>query len=128
MGDDEITRPRRGLAISAVALGAAGLTLTVATWAAWLLVRPQVLSAWTYSWVTQAFVLVLGALWFAMLPVGVLALVFAGYAGPRTTHTRAGMLLAAVTLLLALLGAATFATTSWRGVGPPYAYFDTTGR
>src|SRR2546423_9140097 len=80
----ETTRPGRGLAIASLALGASGLTLAVATWAAWLIVRPQVVSAWMYSWVAQAFVLVLGALWFALLPISVLALVFGGYAGART--------------------------------------------
>ena len=63
------TRPGRGLAIASPAIGASGLTPAVAT-----------------------SVLVLGALWFALLPV--------------------------------LSGAAVFATTSWRHVGPPVAYFD----
>lgn len=126
------TTPRgRGLAIAAVALGSGGLTLAVATWAAWLVVRPPIVAAWTYSWVVQAFLLVLGALWFALLPISVLALVFGRYAGARTTPGagRVGAALGVVTLLLALSGAAVFATTSWRGVGPPVAYFDTqTGR
>jgi hypothetical protein len=72
----ETVRRRRGLA---VAIGASGLTLAVATWAAWLIVRPLVVSAWAFSSVAQAFVLVLGALWFALLPISVLALVFGGY-------------------------------------------------
>lgn len=124
-------RPRHGLGITSVALGAAGLTLALATWAAWLVVRPGVVSAWTYSWVAQAFLLVLGALWFALLPASVLGLVFGVYAGARTKPGpgRVGATLAVMTLLLALLGAAVFATTSWGRVGPPVAYFDsTTGR
>ncbi|WP_326944003.1 hypothetical protein OG439_29230 [Amycolatopsis sp. NBC_01307] len=59
--DDE-TEPTetksRGLAITAVAIG---LTPAVATWAAWVIVRPPAVAVatWTYSWVAQAFVLVL---------------------------------------------------------------------
>lgn len=127
--DDD--RPRRGLGIASVAIGAAGLTLAVATWAAWVLIRPRIVSEWPFSWVSQAFLLVLGALWFALLPLGALGLVFAGYSGVRaiTGPGRIGAGLAAVTLLLALLGAAVFATTSFARVGPPVAYFDsTTGR
>lgn len=118
----------RGLGIAAVAIGTFGLTLAVATWAAWLLIRPQLVSAWTYSWVAQAFLLVLGALWFALLPLGAVGLVFSGYAGVRAAAGpgRIGAGLAALTLLLALLGAAAFATTSFGRVGPPVAYFDTT--
>ncbi|WIX85031.1 hypothetical protein [Amycolatopsis sp. DG1A-15b] len=121
------TRPGRGLAIASLAVGAAGLTLAVATWAAWLVVRPGIVSAWVFSWVTQAFVLVLGALWFALLPISVLALVFGVCAGARTQpgFARIGATLAVVTALLALSGAAVFATTSWRHVGPPVAYFGT---
>ncbi|MFJ1761079.1 hypothetical protein ACIOD2_12230 [Amycolatopsis sp. NPDC088138] len=126
------TKPRgRGLGISAVAIGSSGLTLAVATWAAWLIVRPQVVAAWTYSWVVHAFVLVLGALWFALLPISVLALVFGVYAGARTTPGpgRIGATLGVLTILLALSGAAVFATSSFGDAGPPYAYFDTqTGR
>jgi len=123
----ETTRPGRGLAIASLAIGAAGLTLAVATWAAWLIVRPPVVAAWTFSWVTQAFVLVLGALWFALLPISVLALVFGVCAGARTRPGpgRIGATLAVLTALLALAGAAVFATSSWHGVGPPVAYFDT---
>ncbi|MEV6622412.1 hypothetical protein AB0M83_28675 [Amycolatopsis sp. NPDC051106] len=122
----ETTRPGRGLAIASLAIGASGLTLAVATWAAWLIVRPPVVTAWVYSWVAQAFVLVLGALWFALLPISVLALVFGVYAGARTHPGpgRIGATLAVITALLALSGAAVFATTSWRQVGPPVAYFD----
>jgi hypothetical protein len=130
-GSTEIKPRGRGLAIGSVAIGAPGLTLAVATWAAWLIVRPQVVPAWAYSWVVQAFVLVLGALWFALLPISVLALVFGVYAGARTAPGpgRIGATLGVITLLLALSGAAVFATTSWRNVGPPIAYFDTqTGR
>jgi hypothetical protein len=123
----ETTRPGLGLGIASLAIGAAGLTLAVATWAAWLIVRPQVLSAWAYSWVSQAFVLVLGALWFALLPISVLALVFGICAGARTRpgRGRIGATLAVITVLLALSGAAVFATTSWRHVGRPVGYFDT---
>ncbi|MGW5718164.1 hypothetical protein ACWEVP_18505 [Amycolatopsis sp. NPDC003865] len=123
----ETTRPGRGLTIASLAIGASGLTLAVATWAAWLVVRPPVVTAWTFSWVSQAFVLVLGALWFALLPISVLALVFGVCAGARTRPGpgRIGATLAVLTALLALSGAAVFATTSWRGVGPPVAYFDT---
>ncbi len=123
----ETTRPGSGLAIASLAIGAAGLTLAVATWAAWLIVRPPVVTAWVYSWVAQTFVLVLGALWFALLPLSVLALVFGVCAGARTGPGagRVGATLAVITVLLALSGAAVFATTSWRTVGPPVAYFDT---
>ena len=121
------TQPGRGLGIASVAVGASGLTLAVATWAAWLIVRPGIVSAWVFSWITQAFVLVLGALWFALLPISVLALVFGVCAGARTQpgYARVGATLAVVTALLALSGAAVFATTSWRHIGPPIAYFDT---
>jgi hypothetical protein len=123
----ETSRPGHGLAIASLAIGASGLTLAVATWAAWLIVRPPVVSAWVFSWVAQAFVLVLGALWFALLPISVLALVFGVHAGARTRPGagRIGATLAVITALLALSGAAVFATTSWRHVGPPIAYFDT---
>jgi hypothetical protein len=126
-GETTTTRPGRGLGIASLAIGASGLTLAVATWAAWLIVRPPVLSAWVYSWVAQAFVLVLGALWFALLPISVLALVFGVYAGARTRPGpgRIGATLGVITVLLALSGAAVFATSSWRHVGPPIAYFDT---
>jgi hypothetical protein len=122
----ETARAGRGLGIASLALGAAGLTLAVATWAAWVIVRPGILSAWMLSWVSQAFVLVLGALWFALLPISVLALVFGVCAGARTRpgFARVGATLAVVTALLGLSGAAVFATTSWRQVGPPIAYFD----
>ncbi|GAB3161291.1 hypothetical protein [Amycolatopsis sp. NPDC004378] len=122
----ETTRPGRGLGIASLAVGAPALTLAVATWAAWLIVRPPVVTAWANSWVTQAFVLVLGALWFALLPISVLALVFGVHAGARTEPGpgRIGATLAVLTALLALSGAAVFATTSWRHVGPPVAYFD----
>ncbi|UOZ07294.1 hypothetical protein [Amycolatopsis sp. WQ 127309] len=46
----------RGLAITAVAIGASGLTPAVA---AWVIVRPPAVATWTYSWVALAFVLVL---------------------------------------------------------------------
>ncbi|MEV7092494.1 hypothetical protein AB0M80_06585 [Amycolatopsis sp. NPDC051045] len=126
----ETTRPGRGLAIASLAIGASGLTLALATWAAWLIIRPALLSAWVFSWVVQAFVLVLGALWFALLPISVLALVFGVCAGARTQpgFGRIGTTLAVITALLALSGAAVFATTSWRQVGPPGAYFDTKTR
>ena len=86
------------MAIASLAIGTSGLTLAVATWAAWLIVRPSVL-----------------------------ALVFGVRAGARTWPGpgRIGATLAVVTALLALSGAAVFATTSWRQVGPPVAYFDT---
>jgi hypothetical protein len=121
------TRPGRGLAITSLAIGASGLTLAVATWAAWLIVRPVLLTAWVFSWLAQAFVLVLGALWFALLPISVLALVFGVCAGARTRPglARIGTTLAAITALLALSGAAVFATTSWGQIGPPIAYLDT---
>ncbi|WP_410640520.1 hypothetical protein [Amycolatopsis sp. lyj-346] len=79
------------------------------------------------SWLAQAFVLVLGALWFALLPISVLALVFGVCAGARTRpgYARIGATLAVITSLLALSGAAVFATTSWGRIGPPIAYFDT---
>lgn len=126
-GTEETTRPGRGLAVASLAVGASGSTLAVATWAAWLIIRPELVSAWVYSWVAQAFVLVLGALWFALLPISVLALIFGVCAGARTRPgaARIGATLAVVTALLALAGAAVFATTSWRHVGPPVAYFDT---
>ncbi|OXM67680.1 hypothetical protein [Amycolatopsis vastitatis] len=122
-----ITRSGRGLAVASLAVGASGFTLAAATWVAWLIVRPELVSAWAYSWVAQAFVLVLGALWFGLLPISVLALIFGLCADtqPRPDFGRIGMTLAVVTALLALGGAAVFATTSWRHVGPPVAYFDT---
>ncbi|MBE8520365.1 hypothetical protein ILP97_23195 [Amycolatopsis sp. H6(2020)] len=121
------TRPGRGLAIASLAIGASGLTLAVATWAAWLLVRPVLSAAWLFSWQAQVFALVLGALWFALLPISVLALVFAICAGARTRpgYARIGATLAVITALVALSGAAVFATTSWDRIGPPIAYLDT---
>jgi hypothetical protein len=127
LGETTTRRPGRGLAVASLAVGASGFTLAAATWVAWLVVRPELVSAWTYSWVAQAFVLVLGALWFGLLPISVLALMLGVCADtqPRPDFGRIGMMLAVVTAALALAGAALFATTSWRDVGPPAAYFDT---
>ncbi|WP_086852122.1 hypothetical protein [Amycolatopsis kentuckyensis] len=82
-----------------LAIGASGFTLAVATWAAWLLVRPVRSVAWLISWQARVF---------ALLPPG-------RCHGGR--HHR----------LVALSGAAVFATTSWDRIGPPIAYLDTGG-
>ena len=48
-GTGETTRPGRGLAVASLAVGASGCTPAAATWLAWLIVRPELLSAWAYS-------------------------------------------------------------------------------
>ncbi|PRX50535.1 hypothetical protein B0I33_102658 [Prauserella shujinwangii] len=109
----------RGLAIASLALSPAGLVLALATWAAWLFVRPQLLETLSVSWLTIVFLLVLGALWFAMLPVGTLGLVFGLLAGARSPGSgslpRVGALVALGTLATAVAGAFAFVygVTDW---------------
>ncbi|WP_051792377.1 hypothetical protein [Amycolatopsis jejuensis] len=105
-------RPGRGLAIAAMAVAAVSFVLAVSTWMAWLLVRPKLLSGAVYPIVTQVFLLVLGALWFVALLAGVLAVVFGLVGGARSRSgdlARGGALLGALTCLVALIGAVTFA-------------------
>lgn len=111
-----IGRRGRGLAITSVSVGTAGLTLALATWVAWLVIRTQLEGAGHYtSWVAQVFALVLGALWFALLPAGVLGIVFGLFAGARDPYgsgiARVGAYLCLLTLAVALAGAAVFALT-----------------
>lgn len=117
----EETPRRRGLALAALSVGAGGATVSLATWAAWLLVRPGMITASHYSFLAQVFVLVLGGLWFVSLPIGVLGLVFGLSADARTRpgSARAGAYLAGLTLLAALAGSVTFAGTPLSG---PVAY------
>ncbi|TWE27895.1 hypothetical protein [Prauserella muralis] len=103
--------PRSGLAPASVAIAAVGLVLAVSTWVAWLLVLPGFRDAQPYGWITVVFALVLGALWFAVLPVGVLAIVFGALAlrrGPLTGLARLGIGVGALALLVALGGVAAF--------------------
>jgi hypothetical protein len=124
-------QPRRGLAIASVAIGSAGLMVALSTWVAWLIIRPHLQDAVHYSWISQVFVLVLGALWFAMLPIAVLAFVF-GFAsearsadGPSTA--RAGTYLALLILAIALAGAAAFVLTpsAWSPPANPVGAYST---
>jgi hypothetical protein len=103
------------LAIASVAIDSAGLMGALSTWVAWLIIRPHLQDAVHYSWISQVFVLVLGALWFAMLPAGVLALVFGFASGARSVSgsstARAGAYLALLTAAIASAGAAAFILT-----------------
>ncbi|WP_199431566.1 hypothetical protein [Qaidamihabitans albus] len=105
-------RPGRGLAVASLSVGAAGLVLALSTWAAWLLIRPQMQESPFFSWLTGVFVLVLGALWFAVLPAGVLGIIFGLVAGPRSPGgaalARAGAVLSLLALATAVPGAVAF--------------------
>ncbi|QRP43749.1 hypothetical protein [Amycolatopsis sp. FDAARGOS 1241] len=109
---DNEGRPRRGLAIAAIAIAAVSFVLVVSTWIAWLVVRPRVPAVPGYSIVAQVFVLALGALFFIALLAGVLAIVL-GLAGGARERTgglaRGGTLHGALTCLIALVGAVAFA-------------------
>jgi hypothetical protein len=123
--------PRRGLAIASVAIGSAGLVVALSTWVAWLTIRPGLQDAVHYSWISQVFVLVLGALWFAMLPAAVLGLVFGFSSGARAVDgpstARAGAYLALLTLAITLAGAAAFVLTpsAWSPPANPIGVYGT---
>ncbi|MFD9892886.1 hypothetical protein ACFWY9_26370 [Amycolatopsis sp. NPDC059027] len=108
-------RPRHGLAIASVSLSAVAAVLALATWVAWLVVRAQMQGVPPYSWISQVFVLVLGALWFAMIPAGVLSIIFGYFAGARlqtgSNASRLGLYLGLLTIAIALAGAAVFTLT-----------------
>lgn len=90
------------LAIASLSLGTVGLVLAVSTWAAWLLVLPQILELPAYRGIVVLFYFVLGALWFAVLPVAALALIFSYV----TRHAPGGVSpLGRVTGMLALAAA-----------------------
>ncbi|GAA4545840.1 hypothetical protein [Amycolatopsis samaneae] len=115
-------RPRHGLAIASVSVSAVAMVLTVATWVAWLVIRAQMQAVPPYSWISQVFVLVLGALWFAMIPAGVLSTVFGYFAGARLQNgsnaARLGLYLGLLTVAIALAGAAVFTLTPSAWTGP----------
>lgn len=129
--DDE-TKPTetksRGLAITAVAIGASGLTPAVAT-SGGLADRPAAGRGRVdvYSWVAQAFVL--GARR-AVVRVAADQRADSGLlrVRRRAHHSgpgRIGAALGVLTILLVVSGVAVFATMSWHNVGPSTAYFDT---
>lgn len=66
-------RPGRGLAVAAVSVAAVCFALGVATWLAWLLVRPRLLMGGVYPIVAEVFVLVLGGLAFVAALAGTVA-------------------------------------------------------
>lgn len=104
-------RPSRGLAVGAVSVAAVSFALGVATWLAWLLVRPRLLMGGIYPIVAEVFVLVLGALWFAALLGAVLAVVFGLLGGARrygTDLARLGALLGGLAFVVALAGTVAF--------------------
>ncbi|MBB4684562.1 hypothetical protein [Amycolatopsis jiangsuensis] len=122
-------QPRRGLGVAAVAVAAVSFVLALCTWMAWLLVRPKLLTQPVYPIVTQVFLLVLGALWFVVLPAGVLAVVLGLTGGGRRRGgdlARAGALLGALTFVVALAGAVTF-TVDPMGGGQPHRLGGTYG-
>ncbi|MFI5608046.1 hypothetical protein [Amycolatopsis sp. NPDC051903] len=114
--------PRRGQAVAAMAIAAVSLVLVVATWIAWLRVRPKLQEAPEYALVGQVFLLVLGALFFVGLLAGVLAIVLGLTRGGRARGddlARGGALLGALTCVIALAGAVTFAASpTWTPVAP----------
>ncbi|MET9260606.1 hypothetical protein [Amycolatopsis sp. NPDC004079] len=115
-------RPSRGLAVGAVSVAAVSLSLAVLTWLAWLLVRPRLLVSGVYPLVAEVFVLVLGALWFAALLAGVLAVVLGRLGGakrPGGDLARTGALLGGLTVVVALAG--TIAFTVSPGLMPAYS-------
>ncbi|SEP44154.1 hypothetical protein [Amycolatopsis saalfeldensis] len=125
--EDPADRPRRGLAVAAVSVAVVSLVLAISTWAAWLLVRPRVLGFPGNAFLGQVFLLVLGALWFVALLAGALAIVF-GITGGAREHdgdlARAGALTGALTCLVAIAGAVTFALSpTWT---PPVVTFQNT--
>ncbi|MQA10571.1 MAG: hypothetical protein GEU98_18855 [Pseudonocardiaceae bacterium] len=130
---DPPTRPS-GLSLAALVLGVVSLVLTAAAWAAWFLVVPSGSSvsfgwfAYTprqesapfeaiapHGWIGVVVALVIGALWFAMLPASVLGFVFARLArrgtepGSVTARVaRAAISTSGPALFLALAGAVLF--------------------
>ncbi|WIX78054.1 hypothetical protein QRX50_42795 [Amycolatopsis carbonis] len=109
---DNEREPRRGQAVAAVAIAAVAFMLVVATWIAWLLVRPRMEAGPVYPIVGQVFLLVLGALFFVGLLAGVLAIVLGLTGGGREYGgevARAGVLLGGLTCVVALGGAVAFA-------------------
>lgn len=107
-----IAPPRRGLAIASLAVGAATLVLAVSAWFAWLLVLPRLSVALHHSWLSVAFGLVLGAIWFAALPAGVVAAILGLASGARLPGGdnlgRAGAFLGLLSFAVALTGAVVF--------------------
>lgn len=110
-------RPRPGLALASVVTGAVGLVLALSTWAAWLLVLPGFRDAQPYSWITVVFMLVLGALWFVVLPLAVVGVLCGALAANRSAMGgigRLGIGVAVVALLVALAGAVVFVLDATR--------------
>ncbi|ASR39267.1 hypothetical protein BAY61_13965 [Prauserella marina] len=103
--------------------GAIGLVLAVSTWAAWLLVLPGFREAQPYSWIAVVFGLVLGALWFLVLPLGTVSIIVGLLATRRAPAlaalARLGMVVALVALAAALGGAVVFVIDASTGAGPP---------
>ncbi|WP_232376201.1 hypothetical protein [Amycolatopsis aidingensis] len=118
-------RPRRGLAIASLSIGAVGLVLALSTWGAWLFVLPWMPGTMPHSLVTIVFALVLGALWFAVLPAGTLAVIFGMVAGARPgggeSLARGGTYLGLLAVAVALAGAVVFMMNAsgwgWPGSG-----------
>lgn len=115
MPDEEphgpVDRPRPGLALAALITGAVALVLSVSTWAAWLLVLPGFRDAQPYRWIAVVFVLVLGALWFAVLPLSVVAITCGALAANRSATGglgRLGIAVGVLALLVALAGTVVF--------------------
>lgn len=115
-------RPSRGLAVGAVSVAAVSFALAVLTWLAWLLVRPRLLTTGVYPIVAEVFILVLGALWFAALLAGVLAMVLGLLGGGRRRYggdlARTGALLGGLTVVVALAGTVAFTVSP--GLSPAY--------
>ncbi|GAB3493942.1 hypothetical protein [Amycolatopsis cihanbeyliensis] len=120
----DAVRPRRGLAIASLSISSVGLVLALSTWGAWLLVLPWMPETTPHSLVTIVFALVLGALWFAVLPAGTLAVIFGMIAGARLRGgenlARGGTYLGLLAIAVALAGAVAFmmSASSWSWPGP----------
>ncbi|MEU3269805.1 hypothetical protein ABZ639_03110 [Saccharomonospora sp. NPDC006951] len=114
-------RPKTGLVVASLVTGSIGLVLAVSTWAAWLLVLPGFRDAQPYNWIAVVFGLVLGALWFLVLPLGTVSIIVGLLAIRRAPAlaplARLGLVIAALALAAALGGAAVFVIDA--STGPP---------
>ncbi|GAA1958124.1 hypothetical protein [Amycolatopsis minnesotensis] len=121
-GTAAVAPPRRGLAIASLTVGAATIVLAVSAWFAWLLVLPRLSIALHHSWLSVAFGLVVGAIWFATLPAGVVAAVLGLTSGARLPGGdnlgRVGAFLGLLSFTVGLVGAVVFVlhAGAW---GPP---------
>jgi hypothetical protein len=106
------TRPpgRCALGMAALATGSVGVLVAVSAWVFWLAVVPQERGSLDPELV-DLIRLALGAVWFAVLPAGVLAMMFGIVARDhpeRGLIARAGAYLGLLAVVVALSGAVLF--------------------